>query len=1183
MANRKEYEMLFKLNSQLGGSFSGAFQKAQKELAELQKQVEALNKSQSDIKAYQRQQESIGKTEEKLKLLQQQYDNIQREMQETGGYSSDLENKLLSKQQQIDKTSASLDQQREKLERLGAAMKENGIDTDNLTEENNRLSEQLGELKEKEDDFGDAGAMAFDTVASAISAAGIAAALHEIADAYMECVTIAGNFEEGMSNVEALSGASAEEMQLLSDKAKELGATTKFTAQEASDAMGYMAMAGWDAQEMLSGMDGVLQLAAASGEDLAMVSDIVTDNLTAFGLTAADTARFADVLAAAATNSNTNVSIMGETFANAASIAGALGYSVEDVAVAVGLMANSGVKGSVAGTALKNTFNGLLEGVTLTGEAFGEYDYTAIKANGTMKSFSDTIDELRVYFDQMTEAERVNNAMAIAGERGYNGLLAILNATDEDYASLTASINNCTGAAQRMAEIKLDNMNGQLTIMKSAWDGLKISVGEQFTPAMEKLYGVGTKCFDLLNGFVQEHPALVKAVAAFVGVVAVATAGLTAYAAIAKVVAALNLASLFVTAAPIMLAVGAVAALTAGIVALASAESEEEKELRSLTAASRAQHTQLQDLTAQYEQAKETYGETSDEALALRYEVDQLTESYESNKKTLEEFVAENDALIESHNQIMSGFSDATASIGNEEQGALALAFKLDELTSKTSLTEEEQKQLLAVINALNDSVPDLALNYDTVTRSVNLSADAVKAAIKAQAQQEREAEKYRTWVDLTKEELLLEEQLAEATENLRLRKEELTAEGWNVDAPLIGWSTDLDDYEDEVERLTAAYNENQAALAELEEMKDYADATDSAAQSTEAMTLAIGETKERMEELAKAYTEVYDAALESVSGQYELWDEAEKVVATSASSINSNLQGQIAYWQEYNTNLASLRERTGDIEGLSDMIASFADGSTDSVNAVAGMAAASDADLTAMVKNWKNLQTEQNAVADNIAELKTNFSAEMDELGEALADDIAAMDLSAESTEAGRATIQGFIDGANGMLPQVQAAYARIASYARSALTPQVIKPGQGGQGGYLQQYASGTESAAPGFALVGEHGPELVYFNGGEQVITAEETAAMRGGLSAEMQMVSFAPQLLQALASYGSDAVYADMGGSGGAPVAVINVSFQIEGNTSPETVEQLRAYGDEFAERVREIIEEVNADNGRRVYR
>lgn len=1211
MANRKEYEMLFKLNSQLGGSFSGAFQKAQKELAELQKQVEALNKSQSDIKAYQRQQESIGKTEEKLKLLQQQYDNIQREMQETGGYSSELENKLLSKQQQIDKTSASLDQQREKLERLGAAMKENGIDTDNLTEENKRLSGQLSELKEKEDDFGDAGAMAFDVVASAISAAGIAAALHEIADAYMECVTIAGNFEEGMSNVEALSGASAEEMQLLSDKAKELGATTKFTAQEASDAMGYMAMAGWDAQEMLSGMDGVLQLAAASGEDLAMVSDIVTDNLTAFGLTAADTARFADVLAAAATNSNTNVSIMGETFANAASIAGALGYSVEDVAVAVGLMANSGVKGSVAGTALKNTFNGLLEGVTLTGEAFGEYDYTAIKANGTMKSFSDTIDELRVYFDQMTEAERVNNAMAIAGERGYNGLLAILNATDEDYASLTASINNCTGAAQRMAEIKLDNMNGQLTIMKSAWDGLKISVGEQFTPAMEKLYGVGTKCFDMLNSFVQKHPALVKAVAAFAGVLLAAVSALAAYAAITKVV--IPLMQLFTASIPgvnvIMGVVAAVAALTAVIVGLTSAADSEAKQVREMTEASRQEYFQLQELREEYDETCKVYGETSEEARYLAWQIDDLNNSFESNRQTLSEYQEEFRSTIDGINEGLDSYRDAYLEIGNNEANTLALIHRLQDLASQTDKTAETQEEMKAIIAGLNEIVPDLALSYDDVAGGVTNVTAAIEAMVKAQAATQRYEAAQEGMVNALNAQYTAQQKLQDATEQQASAQErfnaaeaafqELTDNASKYDTSGLSWFSiglsaeqkeynaakeALDAYTADVADAQATYD---SAVSEyqqyLDELTEYAEATSGAADSTEAMTLAIGETKERMEELAKAYTEVYDAALESVSGQYELWDEAEKVVATSASSINSNLQGQIDYWQEYNTNLASLRERTGDIEGLSDMIASFADGSADSVNAVAGMAAASDADLAAMVKNWQALQTEQNAVADNIAELKTNFSAEMDELGETLADDIAAMDLSTESTEAGRATIQGFIDGANGMLPQVQAAYARIASYARSALSPQVIKPGQGGQGGYLQQYASGTESAAPGFALVGEHGPELVYFNGGEQVITAEETAAMRGGLSAEMQMVSFAPQLLQALASYGSDAVYADMGSTGGAPAAVINVSFQIEGNASPETVEQLRAYGDEFAERVREIIEEVNADNGRRVYR
>ena len=208
-----------------------------------------------------------------------------------------------------------------------------------------------------------------------MAAAGIAKGLHEIKDAYAECVTIAAGFQEGMSNVEALSGSTAQELAALTAKAKELGAETKYTAQQSSEAMGYMAMAGWDAQEMLSGMDGVIDLAAASGEDLARVSDIVTDNLTAFGMTASDTARFADVLAAAATGANTDVSIMGETFKQSASVAGALGYSIEDVAVAVGLMANAGVKGSIAGTALKNSFNGLLKGVTLTGAAFGEYEY----------------------------------------------------------------------------------------------------------------------------------------------------------------------------------------------------------------------------------------------------------------------------------------------------------------------------------------------------------------------------------------------------------------------------------------------------------------------------------------------------------------------------------------------------------------------------------------------------------------------------------------------------------------------------------------------------------------------------------------------------------------------------------------------------------------------------------------
>ena len=256
-------------------------------------------------------------------------------------------------------------------------------------------------------------------------------------------------------------------------------------------------------------------------------------------------------------------------------------------------------------------------------------------------------------------------------------------------------------------------------------------------------------------------------------------------------------------------------------------------------------------------------------------------------------------------------------------------------------------------------------------------------------------------------------------------------------------------------------------------------------------------------------------------------------------------------------------------------MIASFADGSSESVNAVAGMASATDEELAAMVANWQTLQQEQQNASGSIADLKTDFTNTMDELQTELAADIEAMNLSDEARQSAQDTIQGFINGATSMLPQVTAAYTRIANAAKAALSTSGT-----GTAGSIPGYAVGTQSAAPGFALVGEHGPELVYFNGGEQVMTAEETAAMRESM--EIQAVTFAPQLLQALhAIRGGDALSAEPGaGSSGVSLQVV---FQIQGNATPEAVEALRDYGDEFAERVLEVMEEAGIDAGRRAYK
>lgn len=245
-------------------------------------------------------------------------------------------------------------------------------------------------------------------------------------------VKTAADFDSAMSRVAAVSGATGSDFDSLRDKAREMGAKTKFSATEAADAMNYMAMAGWKTEDMLSGIEGVMYLAAASGEDLATTSDIVTDALTAFGLTAADSGHFADVLAAASSNANTNVSMMGETFKYCAPVAGALGFSVEDTAEAIGLMGNAGIKASQAGTSMRSIMTNLTGDVKLSGAAIGDVTIATTNADGSMRSLSAILADCRVAFAGMTEADKANNAEALVGKNAMSGFLALMNAAPED-------------------------------------------------------------------------------------------------------------------------------------------------------------------------------------------------------------------------------------------------------------------------------------------------------------------------------------------------------------------------------------------------------------------------------------------------------------------------------------------------------------------------------------------------------------------------------------------------------------------------------------------------------------------------------------------------------------------------------------------------------------------------------
>ena len=420
---------------------------------------DAVNATKEKLEALKTAQEQARQQLENGTLGQDKYDALQREIIET-------EEELRRLQQEAEKTSSVLSK----------------------IDETGKKFEKAGDM------IAGAGRS---VMPASVAVAGLGAA----------AVKTSADFDSAMSQVAAVSCATGDDFAALRDKAREMGSKTKFSASEAAEAMNYMAMAGWKTEDMLGGIDGIMNLAAASGEDLATTSDIVTDALTAFGLTAQDSGHFADLLAAASSNANTNVSMMGETFKYCAPIAGALGYSAEDTAEAIGLMANSGIKGSQAGTSLRTIMTQLQGELKLSGKALGDVTIQTTNADGSMREFSDIIADCRGAFSKMTESEKAAAAETLVGKNAMSGFLALMNAAPGDIEKLETAISTCSdevdgysGAAERMAAVMQDNLNGQITILKSQLQELAISFGDALMPAVRKVVTAVQGFVDKLNG-----------------------------------------------------------------------------------------------------------------------------------------------------------------------------------------------------------------------------------------------------------------------------------------------------------------------------------------------------------------------------------------------------------------------------------------------------------------------------------------------------------------------------------------------------------------------------------------------------------------------------------------------------------------------------------------------------------
>lgn len=577
-----------------------------------------------------------------------------------------------------------------------------------------------------------------------------------------EVVTTGMEFDSAMSKVAAISGASAEEMAMLTQKAQEMGRTTKFTASESAEAFNYMAMAGWKTNEMLDGLEGILNLAAASGADLAETSDIVTDALTGLGYEAKDAGRLADVMAAAAANANTNVELMGSTFQYVTPVAGALGFSMEDVAVAIGTMANAGIKGERAGTALRSMMTRLASPPKMAADSIEELGITVIDSAGKMLPLIDILKQLRSKFNGLSEAEQAHHAKAIAGQEAMAGLLAIVNSAPDDFEQLIQSVNNSAGAADRMAKTMLNNVGGKFTLLKSQLEGIRLTIWDKLEPTIRKCIdsisrtlssinweAAGRKAaaaFEKLVGvfewFITHWDAVVTGISAIIAAFVAAkiatftTAIIGAVSAISTAVAgATSLSAAFAALNtvmgmnPIGLVVGALAALAVGIGAVIAKTTEASEETIEFNEKIAAQTDAVNANKESWEQLQATRQENLSKGM--------------SEMSYYQDLVNELDKIVDENGKVKSGYEERASFITSTLANALGLEIsmhdgvieKYGEIRDAIDQTIEKKKaeiilnsQEASYTQAIQDRSNALELLAESQRQMTQLTDDYAKA-----------------------------------------------------------------------------------------------------------------------------------------------------------------------------------------------------------------------------------------------------------------------------------------------------------------------------------------------------------------------------------------------------------------------------------------------------------------------
>lgn len=954
-----------------------------------------------------------------------------------------------------------------------------------------------------------------------LASAGIAATLNEIKNGFFDCSEAAAQFETSTAMVATIADTS---QKSLSDISKEVRTYSNETGEAASDMAEatYQAIsASVNTADAASFAGTATKLAVGGFTSATTAVDVLTTAINAYGLAASDATQLSDYLITTQNLGKTSVDQLAQSVGKVIPLASAYNVQMDNLSSAYAVLTANGIATAESGTYLKSMLNELGD----TGS-----DVSEVLLNSTGKTFAQLMEQGYSLGDVMAMLgnavdgdSTAFNALWSSTEAGI-GALSLFNAGADKYNSVLDSMRTSAGATEKAYSTMADTTDKSKQRMENSFNNLKISVGDVLNPALTQVYEGFTSVFAGMSDFVDEHPAVVAAISAIAVGVGGFTGALAAYniaTTAAKFVTEAFTATL--AANPFVLAAAGIVAVTAAAVTLTGVLITQSDEYEGMTATCRDQYDELQNLNDQYNAACEQYGENSEAANSLRYQLDQLNDEFEANRQTVKEFVAECDGLVESHNKVMDAYNSTTSSIKEQELGTLALTQRLGELASQNSQTTASYTEMKAIIDQLNADVPGLGLTYDGVTESVDATVEAIKKAAKAQADSEYKAEQQQTYVDLLKEQSSLEQQIAEAKANLDAERQrrgmyqdDVTGDWvkgiWTEDSPWIAWTSDIDEYKKSLEELQAAYDENQQTLSDIEgEWRGVAQAVEDAQNQTvtydEAVSMATSSAQSALDELTAAYDKAYQSARESIEGQIGLFDTMKTSSELSVSDMEKAMQSQTDYLNLYSENLKKAAEY-----GLDDgLIKSLSDGSEESagyINAIIqnieklggsteGMPAAASKFVDEFNSKFEETTKAKDAFADSVAKMETDFDEKMGEIEQTMVGTVEKMEMTDEAAAAAKATIEAYCNAIRSMTGEAGSAAQAVANAAAAHLstTPSTTVSG----------HANGTLSAPEDVYIAGEEGPELIVGARGSEVFPAQETEKILSAVGGDETPVS------------------------------------------------------------------------------